>query len=204
MGSEECAFVPSYVYDSGKNYCHKRSSTIDIIILMFYRRNSDITLRELKRQAKAHPGDEGAQKRFQAALARVEGHNPCCAYIKYYLSDEKIMQDYAAEIEKYTSEWPDYCVACGGWGGHYSSYDPSPAGVSLSPGYMIEYDPCRVCVEQLICPRCGKETINLVESRGGDTYLCAGCGWKESTTAGLPQDPPHYTECTCWEMGLYG
>lgn len=169
---------------------------------MKYRRNADTDLQSLKRAALADPGDEQAQLRYQHALARAEGHKPTCSYIRYHLAYEKDAEAYQKEIDAFTAQWPDYCAACDAWGGRYSSYDPSPAGVGLSAGYMMEYDPCSECVEEEKCPRCGGY-CPLHETEKDDYSACTVCGWDErNKLPGLSPEPPYPAECDCWEDEL--
>lgn len=93
-----------------------------------------------------------------------------------------------AAREEYTGKWPNFCKKCRGWGGFASTYDPSPAGVSLSPGFMYDFDVCPACVEEGICPRCGEQSLDE------EGNVCSSCGWT-SDDEGLP--PMH--ECFCWE-----
>lgn len=97
----------------------------------------------------------------------------------------------------YAEQWPNYCKTCGGWGGELYSFDPSPAGVSLSSGSMQDYDPCPDCIDKAICPRCGH-----VHNLDHDFYCgdapCDVCGFVEGKTDGMLS--PH--ECYCWEMEI--
>ncbi len=97
---------------------------------------------------------------------------------------------YKAAIAEYELAHPNYCRKCGGVGGFYTSYDPSPPGVSLSPGYMLDYDPCSECVEQGKCPVCGQETLN------DDGDKCSSCGWncEDDQKTAAPVEP----DCECW------
>lgn len=90
-------------------------------------------------------------------------------------------------VAEYQKRWPNYCRSCNGWGGTYSQYDPSPAGVSLSPGYILEFDTCPSCLEEGVCPRCG-ETSSLIELdvEDGDDIHCPECGWR--------------SDCNCHDM----
>lgn len=101
----------------------------------------------------------------------------------------------------YATKYPSYCQHCGGWGGSVYSYDPSPAGVSLSSGCMYDWEPCPECLEKGICPRCG--TQHDPDSEWwAEPSGCPSCGWTEDDgtewhrqTDGMP--PPW--ECYCWE-----
>lgn len=93
----------------------------------------------------------------------------------------------------YTLEWPDYCRNCNGNGAHCYLYDPSPAGVSLSAGYMTDCDPCAVCSENGRCPRCAAETLN----DDNEYSHCRVCGWDDEISDGL--DLPF--ECICYDYG---
>jgi hypothetical protein len=72
--------------------------------------------------------------------------------------------------------WPDYCQTCNGLGGSFYHYDPSPGGVSLGSGFMVEFDECPDCIEQGKCPRCGK--IDYWHSwMEDDPMICPNCEW---------------------------
>lgn len=92
----------------------------------------------------------------------------------------------------YAQRWPNHCPDCEGWGGHSSSYDPSPAGVSLGGGSFTEFDPCETCYSKGNCPRCGGPMADGQELFDADTP-CPSCGFKEGD-AGMEQQP----ECGCW------
>jgi hypothetical protein len=101
----------------------------------------------------------------------------------------KFQKDYAEAKAKY----PNACTSCGGAGMVYSTYDPSPAGISLGSGSMTDADPCAKCVEQDVCPRCGEKGINWIEGTDAqsglsdDHFECPHCMWNELTaTAVLP------------------
>lgn len=86
--------------------------------------------------------------------------------------------------QQYDNDYPNHCRKCQGWGGHTSTYDPSPAGVSLGSGHMIDFDPCPHCYEKGICPRCGEEKLDVQKMEEGDPTFCHGCGWKEDESKG--------------------
>jgi hypothetical protein len=93
---------------------------------------------------------------------------------------------YIAEMLTFAARYPQACQACLGWGGHTWSYDPSPAGVSLGSGFLIDGEPCAACEgsEDLpTCALCGQ----ICQEDG--TRLCT-C----PPNAGLPEGP----ECLCW------
>jgi predicted RNA-binding Zn-ribbon protein involved in translation (DUF1610 family) len=97
------------------------------------------------------------------------------------------------DVKEYKLKWPNYCQTCNGWGGSTYTYDPSPKGVGLSSGYMIETEPCSDCIDAFICPRCG--AYNEAWLRNADTTSpCENCGFEEMETEGLPEEP----ECYCW------
>jgi len=91
----------------------------------------------------------------------------------------------------YALQWPDHCQACGGWGGSFYHYDPSPAGISLGSGYMTDCDPCQVCSENGRCPRCNAESLN----DENEYASCDQCGWNMEESVGM--DEPF--ECVCWD-----
>lgn len=95
------------------------------------------------------------------------------------------------EVEAWLARWPGYCEECQGRGGRTIHYDPSPAGVALSPGWMSEFEPCDECVGAGRCGRCGAPMTEADKA-------CAACGW--SCGDGLPVglDGP----CECWERAM--
>ena len=103
---------------------------------------------------------------------------------------------YEQDIAAYVSKWPDYCQKCGGAGYTYYEYDPSPAGVALSPGTMTDADPCPDCIEKGKCPRCGKVVFSIEDWDDGEPVICPECGWNEEKPDIAPEQP----ECWCWEQ----
>lgn len=99
---------------------------------------------------------------------------------------------FKAEVEAYHQAWPNHCDHCHGWGSHSYTYDPSPAGVALGPGFMVDTDPCSDCIEEAKCPRCGQQTFP-----DDTTMICSSCGFDLEHTnknPGLPEPP----DCVCW------
>ena len=88
--------------------------------------------------------------------------------------------------EKYKSDWPNHCTVCRGWSGIFSSYDPSPAGVALSPGNMMDFDSCEECYDKRVCCRCAAP---LGEK---DDEKCPSCGCVFGETEGLMDDCDDY------------
>lgn len=93
-------------------------------------------------------------------------------------------------------KWPDYCRSCEGWGYFSHSYDPSPAGVSLGSGFMVEADPCDACTgadPHPFCARCHAVNDQWLE---GEDSPCTACGWNWGKNQGdtLPPEP----ECHCY------
>ncbi|MHA2066250.1 MAG: hypothetical protein ACXABY_17900 [Candidatus Thorarchaeota archaeon] len=127
-------------------------------------------------------------------------HKDSCSEVKYADEYAQDLKEWKLDLATYIKQWPDYCKECNGWGGQTSTYDPSPAGISLSPGYMTDYDPCGECVEKDICPRCAEKSVKLIEhDEKGDHYACLECKWVEQEDEGCPLDPPDSPECDCWE-----
>jgi len=115
-------------------------------------------------------------------------------------------------VTEYEKKWPNYCKKCNGWGGFWSQYDPSPAGIALAPGYMLDFEPCDQCIEEGICPRCG-QTSSLIELdvEDGDDIICPNCNWKSDNNCqdmsemwGLPQPPVCMCELETELKQLYG
>ncbi len=158
-----------------------------------YRRNSDADLRELERKALANPGDESIQLQYHHALARTTDHHPKCSSIVYYLDQQRDEARHEREVAEYTAKWPKHCTACGGRGGA-SSY---------SREHGPDMDFCGTCVESGVCPRCGEETLDMIEETYEDYFKCSACGWddrKDLETGGLPEETPYFLECDCWEL----
>ena len=110
------------------------------------------------------------------------------AYQAEVAAEREAYERHKAELSAWQSKWPEACEECGGWGGQSYSYDPSPAGVSLAPGSMYEFDPCEApgCVSEGFCARCGKPTLSEIpgvfeEGQGP----CKNCGWNYDD--GAPQ-----------------
>lgn len=106
---------------------------------------------------------------------------------------------------RWQARWPNSCSHCEGNGGFYSSYDPSPSGVSLSPGSIMDWDPCPDCTEKGICPRCGND-LPLIAYKDDETgewavdpdetdanKPCLRCGWNPNA----PDFCPPEMECWC-------
>jgi hypothetical protein len=93
--------------------------------------------------------------------------------------------------QAWAQAWPHYCRSCNGYGGGWSAYDPSPSGVSLAPGSVVDFDPCSTRSDASRCARCfhqhGEEWLD------GD-LPCAACGWSTTTPQGMPPE----AECVCW------
>lgn len=66
------------------------------------------------------------------------------------------------------------CQRCNGTGWLFYEDDPSPAGVSLSPGMMTFIDPCPDCMEKGICPKCGGV---LGEADDDGNCKCTACDY---------------------------
>ena len=111
-------------------------------------------------------------------------HFPDCA---------KATEDYKKEVAEFEKKHPGYCRACRGHGGSWYRYDPSPRGVSLSPGYMEDFSECTECIEKGKCPWCGGK-LDEKALENGDLICASKCGWVNDTeTLGLPEEP----ECWC-------
>jgi hypothetical protein len=105
-------------------------------------------------------------------------HSPAC-YAAHTRWEE--------EMRQFEGRYPDYCRTCGGAGYTCYEYDPSPPGVSLSPGTMTDCDPCPDCEEQGKCGVCKAEL-------GPDEDECERvCGCSHDIIA--PPEP----ECFCWD-----
>lgn len=108
-------------------------------------------------------------------------HSPEC---------QKESNERLAARERWILEWPNYCKTCDGAGSSYSTYDPSPAGVSLGPGSMTDVSICPDCAEKGICSRCGHQAWN--PDTDDCSTPCTNCGWDGEDR--LPPQP----ECYCY------
>lgn len=124
-------------------------------------------------------------------MASTESHTDSCKRNRSHYYEKK-----AAFIVK----WSDYCRTCGGLGGKYEMYDPSPPGVGLGSGFMTEFEECPDCIDENFCPRCMLQGTDTGEGFGH--YTCSKCDWDseeaETDTQGvyhLPEEP----ECYCYE-----
>lgn len=77
----------------------------------------------------------------------------------------------------------------------YTEDDPSPPGVSLSPGSYTFVDPCE-CVEAGICPWCGSALVGDLMDFGLNSDLKCGrendetCAWTWQLALELINEPP--------------
>ena len=95
-----------------------------------------------------------------------------------------------AAQDAWRARWPNACKSCQGAGGKAFRYDPSPAGIGLSPGYMWDFDPCPACEGR--CPRCGQPAPHDAD------VPCPACGWNY----GKGKDdacPEPIEECWCFD-----
>lgn len=103
---------------------------------------------------------------------------------------KKAFEKYQQVVAEYFRKWPNHCSECRGWGGFFSTYDPSPAGVSLGSGFYEDFDPCVMCVEDGTCPRCA----GILEDIENFELPCPHCGFEfDGSTDGQPPD----FECHC-------
>jgi hypothetical protein len=99
---------------------------------------------------------------------------------------------YEKELFEFSAKYPNYCRECNAFGGGYQSFDPSPAGVALSSGHLLDYAPCQKC--DGYCPLCGR----LLDDEEYDNGHCLRCGWDWESGPFAPPEP----ECYCWEIAL--
>jgi RecJ-like exonuclease len=103
---------------------------------------------------------------------------------------QQTTQQYNTIVKAFIDSYPNYCRACGGYGAFYSQYDPSPAGGSLSAGWLDMVDLCTVCegAEELPqCSLCGQ----IMTEDGERLCTCPA-------ETGIPSPP----ECWCREVFL--
>jgi hypothetical protein len=95
--------------------------------------------------------------------------------------------------EAYEALWPHSCQACQGWGAPSSAGDPSPPGLSLRVGSLLNANPGPACSEKGICPRCGQPGLTCKAQEP-----CTFCGWTKQD-GGRPG-----WECSCPAPGRDG
>jgi molybdopterin/thiamine biosynthesis adenylyltransferase len=110
---------------------------------------------------------------------------------------DNIQKLYQEQLAEYKKKHPNYCTSCHGWGMHFSTYDPSPAGVSLSSGTMLDVDTCTECVDKNLCPCCMIPT-KPVFGHEDNHHVCTECGWSADNEkhTGMHDEP----ECYCQEI----
>jgi len=121
------------------------------------------------------------------------------AYIECTDECKAQFAEWEAARDAYAAQWPNYCRKCSGNGGHVYQDDPGDRHCSLSGGFMEFDEPCIHCLENGICPRCGKLAWPD-DAFEQETLTCPHCGWNEDKAAelALPEQP----ECLCWEKDL--
>jgi hypothetical protein len=103
------------------------------------------------------------------------------------------------EIERaeFVAKHPNHCRKCNGTGGFYSQYDPSPAGVSLGAGFMVDWDSCSECSDNGLCPLCGGIVFAVYDEKAVYVHdACQMCGYNTDMT---DENPPAEFECFCYE-----
>lgn len=112
-----------------------------------------------------------AREKIVSRLAEIGHRSAEAGFLMYELvACEEAVKELERE-EKRLARFPNSCPTCRGTGGHVSWFDPSPSGVSLGYGLMMDFEPCADCVEKGICPLCGEESL---DEDGGH---CLKCGW---------------------------
>lgn len=97
---------------------------------------------------------------------------------------------YRNEVKRFEDKYPNYCLTCGGHGGYWYRDDPSDSGVSLAPGFTVDFEYCEDCIYKGACPLCGGDVTD------NDLMVCRDCGWTENDRLiGLPD--PSLLECDC-------
>ena len=97
----------------------------------------------------------------------------------------------------FKSNWPHYCIPCGGWGYNISGGDRVDYG-SMTTRLSDEHESCEVCIERGICPRCYKNSISA-DYENSTFSPCTYCGFEYEITEGIPD-----VDCECWENSMYG
>lgn len=119
-------------------------------------------------------------------------------------------EHYQKELADWLSRWGyTYCQECKSYGVLTDTYDPSPAGVGLSSGWMESEEPCSCTSldndrEQPRCPRCGTDWEISYDGEGDPICLiteqgfpCPSCEWNWGK--GLDDTLPVEPECFCDE-----
>lgn len=101
-------------------------------------------------------------------------HVPACA---------DRMKQQSDFLNEYTTQWPDYCKACGGIGSVFWWKTPGDS----CHGQVMMSDGCEGCSLTDKCPRCATK-MDWEE----DMPTCSQCGWQNAED-GAPAEP----ECIC-------
>src|SRR3990167_7713469 len=91
----------------------------------------------------------------------------------------------------FKSNWPHYCIPCGGGGYNISGGDRVDYG-SMTTRLSDEHESCEVCIERGICPRCYKNSISA-DYENSTFSPCTYCGFEYEITEGIPS-----VDCECW------
>lgn len=89
--------------------------------------------------------------------------------------------------EEYKAKWPNYCKVCNGWGGKYIH------GTFWEPP---DFDYCNRCIEDMKCPRCGKDYDHLGIETDYPSDSCPHCGWDAKTRGVDYEDEVEVIPCT--------
>ena len=100
----------------------------------------------------------------------------------------------------FRKQYPNACSRCGALGFKSYSFDPSPAGVSLAPGSMTDWEWCEECMCEGRCSLCGAPVITA-EMLEGERFVCPACGQLFDPEATLDGDNDYGLEpasdCEC-------
>lgn len=118
-------------------------------------------------------------------------------------------EHYQKELADWLAKWEaTYCRECNARGEWTDTFDPSPAGVGLSAGWMEDGGPCASCTlcdadhPNPLCPRCMSPWSVIYDDNDDPICLlaaqelpCPRCGWNwgKNLDDTLPVEP----ECFC-------
>ena len=100
--------------------------------------------------------------------------------------EARYLKAFEALCDDYEKSYPKHCRRCGGWGGKWTNYDPSPAGIALSAGYMTEFETCEHCIGSDHCPRCFSHQI-FFDENNDFRETCSECLFVLGESDGYPQ-----------------
>ena len=109
--------------------------------------------------------------------------------MKHTKDCQRVTDEIRQSQREYLKQFPMYCRACDGWGGHTHYESHGFKGGSCEQ----MFEPCPECLENFFCPRC---LADNPQWENEDKYVCKECGWKEGDL-GYPE--LHWCGCELYD-----